>query len=167
MRAILTRTGLALALTATLASAATAQQTTPQRDGQQGQHEGHMKRKHGIGPGQHRRLGFLRGLDLTDAQRQQVREIAERFHQSLAPQREELRSIMDERRQDGELTEAQKTRVRQLRAELEASMQRYQQEVLGVLTPEQRTKAEQFLRERQERREQFRERRRNRPTELQ
>lgn len=169
MKAILTRTSLALALlTTALVFAASAQQPAPQREGAPEQMHGrHMGRKHGMGRGHHGRLGFLRGLDLTDAQREQIRQIAERFHESLKPQHEELRAIMRARHDGGQLTDAQKTRAEQLHTEIRAARQRFEQEVLGVLTPEQRAKAEQFLREREQRREQFRERRRNRPTELQ
>ena len=102
--------------------------------------------------------GGLRGLNLTETQQQQIRAIHERYSQTLAPQRQELRQLMQARRQ-GALTAEQQARAEALRNELRQTGERIHAEVLNVLTPEQRTQLEQRRQQREQRREQFRQRR--------
>jgi len=121
------------------------------------------------------RGGFMgrgfRDLDLTDAQKAQMKQIMEAQQQSLQPVKEELRAKRQELRQASEGGTVDEALVRQklveiapLEAKLMAARSRAHQEMLSVLTPEQRTKLEQ-------RREQFKSRRgergsRNRQTSL-
>jgi Spy/CpxP family protein refolding chaperone len=108
-------------------------------------------------------LGFLRQLNLTDAQQQQLRAIQEEHAQATKPQRDELRQIFQLRRQGGELTTEQQARADELRQRLGESTKALRGRVSGILTPEQRTEVEQMMKERQSRRDEGRGRRMNRP----
>lgn len=114
--------------------------------------------------------GF-RDLDLTDAQKAQMKQIREAQQQTLQPLRQELRAKRQELRQASEGGTFDEALVRQklieiapIEARLMALQFRAHQEMLSVLTPEQRTKLEQ-------KREEFKTRRgergaRNRQTSL-
>lgn len=161
MKNILRRAGLALGLAASLASLnAFAQQPTAQ-DGAPAERHEHMGRRGGHrGMGGHRgRLGHLQALNLTDAQQQQLRAIHERYDQSFSAQRQELRQLHQQKRDGATLTTEQEARAQALRTELHESGKRMHDEVLALLTPEQRAQMEQMKQEHKARREQFRERR--------
>lgn len=122
--------------------------------------------------GKHRRMGekggmrLMRQLDLTDAQKEQLRAISERYGASLKAQREEMHKL---RRQKAEsaLDANAEARAQTLRAELHNSMKRMRAEMVAILTPEQRTQLDQLEKERHARHGEMRERRRNRPTNFQ
>lgn len=101
----------------------------------------------------------LRDLNMTDAQRQQMRDIERRYAQPLRGDREELRKLMETRRSGGTLTAEQQARARQLRQELRANAERLRGEVQNLLTPEQRLQL-------QQRREQMRQGREQRRKEM-
>ena len=61
------------------------------------------------------KMHALQRLNLTDAQKQQLRANHERFAASLKPQREELRQLFEQYRQNGSLSAEQQARVRTLR----------------------------------------------------
>jgi periplasmic protein CpxP/Spy len=110
-------------------------------------------------------------LDLTDAQKAQMKQIRETQHQSLQPLRDELRAKRQELRQASQNGTFDESLVRQklieiapIEAKLMAERFRAHQEMLSVLTPEQRSKLDQM-------REQFKSRKgergsRNRQTSL-
>ena len=103
---------------------------------------------------------FLRGLrrlELTDAQKEQVKTLMESHRTANQPLREELRGIMAKRR-DGTITDADKTRAGEIRQSMKTSGEQLHTTVLGLLTPEQTQKLEQMKAERQERMEQRRQR---------
>lgn len=105
------------------------------------------------------RIGLDR-LNLSDAQREQLRQIESRYAASFRARREELHAIRQSRRQAGAaLTAEQEARARQLREELRADSERMRTEMRGVLTEEQRTQLQSVRDEMRERREEFRERR--------
>ena len=105
------------------------------------------------------RLGLDR-LNLSDAQREQLRQIESRYAASFRAKREELHTIRQSRRQAGTaLTAEQEARARRLREELRADSERMRTEMRGVLTEEQRTQLRSVRDEMRERREEFRERR--------
>jgi Spy/CpxP family protein refolding chaperone len=85
----------------------------------------------------------LRRLNLSDAQRQQVRDIERRYGQTLRADREELRKLVETRRGGGTLTPEQETRLRQLREELRANADKMRGELQNILTPEQRQQMQQ------------------------
>lgn len=90
------------------------------------------------------------GLNLTDAQKAQVQQLRQSFEGSTKPLREQLRAKHEELRQaesGGTFNEAlatQKlTEAAAIEAKLMAAEFNLRQQLLGVLTPEQRTQLEQ------------------------
>jgi Spy/CpxP family protein refolding chaperone len=150
--------GLTLGLTFATSALALAQQPSPfpQDNGQQQQG---MRRgkggRHGMGrKGPGGMLRLMNQLNLTDAQREQIRAIEDRFESSTKSQREELRRLHDSTQ--GEPSADAQARWQALRAELGQAMRARHQEVLNVLTQEQRAQLEQMKRERKARREERR-----------
>ncbi|HKR01079.1 MAG TPA: Spy/CpxP family protein refolding chaperone [Pyrinomonadaceae bacterium] len=142
-------TGLALGLLFVFSSGAFAQQTTSPQDGGQQQR---MERR-----GKHRGMGRRGGvqrlageLNLTDTQQQQLRAIEERFEASTKSQREEMRRL-HESNQNGTLSTDAESRAEALRAELGQARRNMHQEMMSVLTQEQRTQFEQLIKERKAR----------------
>lgn len=139
---------MAIAVAVPIASAQSTDEgakTRKERRGHKGMRDGRM-------------MGF-RGLDLTDAQKAQMKQIRETHRQAITPLREQLRAKRQELRQAhqggtfNESLAAQKlAELAPLQAKLQAEQFRLRQEMLSVLTPEQKTKLEQ-------QREQFRTRR--------
>jgi protein CpxP len=105
--------------------------------------------------------GLLRELNLTDAQKEQLRAAGKQNREANRAQHEELRQLAEKRRQ-GSLTAAEEARVRALRDEMRASMQKSHEGLLSILTAEQRTKLEQLRSERMQHRDEMRERHQNR-----
>jgi Spy/CpxP family protein refolding chaperone len=163
LRNKLTGAGLTLGLVFTFSAASFAQQPFPQDNGQP-QREGRRGGRPD-GPGKRGRGGILRimhQLNLTDAQQQQLRAIQERFETNTKTQREELRKI-HESNQGETLSADTQARVQALRAEMNKAMKATHEEMLGVLTPDQRTQFEQLIKERKARHEEMRGRRPNQP----
>ena len=113
----------------------------------------------------------LRELQLTEAQQQQIRDIRSRHETQIRDAVSRLEAARDTQRKAVEAipaNEAQITAVTQdlVQAEVDVAIQasRLNTEVWSVLTPEQQAKAKEFRAQREarsgERREQFRERRR-------
>ncbi|HEX8068444.1 MAG TPA: Spy/CpxP family protein refolding chaperone [Pyrinomonadaceae bacterium] len=160
MKSTVIKTGLTLALTGALGLttfAQTPQPAAPQQPQTEGPHKGHGRGQKGFG---RERRGFhgggLRQLNLTDAQREQIRAIHQRYAQTYAPQREELRTIMQARRAGGTLTAEQEARARELHEQFRANGEKLHAETLAVLTPEQREQLKQLHEQRQQRREERR-----------
>ncbi|MEK6299714.1 MAG: Spy/CpxP family protein refolding chaperone [Acidobacteriota bacterium] len=94
-------------------------------------------------------MGFG-NLDLTDAQKTQMKQIRESHSQSLRPIMEQIHAKRQELRQASEGTTFNETLVTQKLTEiapLEAKLQgehfRLRQEMISILTPEQKAKLEQ------------------------
>jgi periplasmic protein CpxP/Spy len=102
----------------------------------------------------HKMRGVER-LNLTEAQRQQLRTLAENHKNSTAAQRAELRQLHEQKRGGATLTAEQEARSKQLREEIRAARQKQQADFLAILTPEQRTEIEKFRAEAKERRREF------------
>lgn len=156
----LTGTSLALALAGTFGGAASFAQDANANMTQQQQTERRAKRHD-----KHDREGMqimraLAKLDLTAAQQQQVRAIAERYAASTKPQREQLRQL-HEQAQDTTASADLKAQAKQLRSELRDSATRMRAEVVTVLTAEQRTKLEQMEQEMRAKHRERREQKRN------
>ena len=102
-------------------------------------------------------------LNLTDAQKEQIRGIMESAKAINEPLHLELRGFKEKRRGGTELTEADKARLGELRERMKQSSEQTRNTVLSILTVEQRSQLEQSRQERQkrmeERRQQFKERR--------
>lgn len=108
--------------------------------------------------------GF-RNLDLTDAQKTQMKQIRDNHSQSLRPLMEQIRAKRQEIRQasqGGSVNEALVTQKLNEIAPLEAKMMgersRVHQEMLSVLTADQKAKLDQS---REQRKEKWAERRAN------
>jgi protein CpxP len=155
----------ALALAALLAvgsvgTYALAQSGTGQNDqtkpgvGKRGFGEGRGQRgpgRHGRGRGQGFGMMGLGALNLTDAQKAQVKQLHETHRQNTQSVRAELRTKMQELRQanqNGTFNEAQAAQklaeTAPLRAKLMADQFKLRQETLALLTPEQKTQLEQM-----------------------
>ena len=106
---------------------------------------------------------MLRGLgqlNLSDAQREQIRGISESFKTSTQIQREELRSLGMKKR-DGIITTDEQARFKEIRTQLKASGEQMRNSVLAVLTVEQRTQLEQMKEEMKRRKMERRQNRQN------
>ena len=99
-------------------------------------------------------------LDLSDVQRQQLRELRHNRLDSTKSAREELFGLREKRRA-GTFTEADKTRAHELRLDLRQSLKGMRSDVQNILTPEQRMKIEGLRKTRRERRQRIREFRRS------
>lgn len=174
MRRYILRVIACAGLVGLLAAAGFAQNPPGSPSQGEGQREmrrmGRMGRRHAQGDPRAGRLGLDR-LNLSDAQREQLRGIESRYAGSFRTKRDELHALRQSRRQAGgtALTAEQEARARQLREELRADAERMRAEMRAVLTDEQRTQlhaAREELKQqrelRRERREEFRERRRQR-----
>lgn len=159
---------LALAAPVALAQTAGGEQSgqTPgaERRGKGG-HRGHRgggKRGGGEFGGRGGHLGGLRGVELTDAQKESFKQLRQSFGERTKSLREQLRAKRQELRQAesgttfNEALAAQKlTEAAGLQAKLMAEEFRLRQESLALLTPEQRTRLEQRRQQREQRRQQW------------
>lgn len=145
-----------LVISLTLAFSALAYGQQPQTPAQDGgiRKEGmrHREGRSHEGMGRRGRDGFgkfrgMRELNLTDEQRQQQRAIVQRHLESVKAEREELFKL-GEKRTQGNLTAEDGARAKALRQEIHDSMQGAHTEIESILTPDQRTKLEQFKTER-------------------
>ncbi len=130
-----------------------AQTTTPDQSNQQGtrteRREGGKHRGHRFG-GMRRGGGFFRQLNLTDDQKAKMKQIRESFAESNKSLREQLRAKRQELRQASEggtfneaLATQKLTEIAPLQAKLMAERARLHQEMLSVLTAEQKAQLEQ------------------------
>ncbi|MFP5262589.1 MAG: Spy/CpxP family protein refolding chaperone [Blastocatellia bacterium] len=99
--------------------------------------------------GDGRMMGFG-GLDLTDAQKAQMKQIRESHSQSVRPLMEQIRAKRQEIHQASEggsfneaLVAQKLTEIAPLEAKLMGEQFRIRQEMLSVLTPEQKAKLDQ------------------------
>jgi len=161
--------GLALAAPVAIAQ-------TGAQDGQAQKSE-RGERRHGKGFGRGHRGGGhgfgLRGLNLTEDQQARVRQIHQAAAERTRPLREQLRAKhveLRELQEGGTFNEAlatQKlTEAASIQARLMGEQFRAHQEVLSVLTAEQKAQLEQQREQRKQRREQRKNRRGERPGEL-
>ena len=145
------------------------------RMGREGRGGGHK------GGGMGRGGGFFGGrfaerLNLTDAQKAQMDQIAQRFHENMKATRQQGRG---ERRGDegfgafkgGAFNEAAVRAAAQERAnrqvEMEVARARMMFEMYNVLTPEQKAQLEADRQQRRQRRQEFRTRRKANPGQIQ
>lgn len=115
--------------------------------GEGGRHHGHR------GPG--KMLRGLHQLDLSDAQKEQVRTIMESKRAGFQQNREQLREL-GRAKHEGTITAEQQARFDELRAQMKQNAEAVHAQVLGILTAEQRTKLEQLKAEMDKRREERR-----------
>ena len=130
-----------------------AQTTTPDQSNQQGtrteRRGGGKHRGHGFG-GMHRGGGFFKQLNLTEDQKTKMKQIRENFAAQNKPLREQLRAKRQELRQASEggtfneaLATQKLTEMASLQAKLMGERNKLHQEILSVLTAEQKAQLEQ------------------------
>jgi len=134
----------------------------------------HAQGQGGFGPGHRGRGGFaggrfgfggapglemLRQLDLTDAQRQQVKAIFEQHKAEFQPIRERIHTALEAQRTAAEATppddaaiRAKATDVAAAEADLAVTLAHVRAEVFAVLTPDQQAKALQLKQQREQKR---------------
>lgn len=100
------------------------------------------------GPG-----NLMRGVQLSDDQRQQVRAITQRRLEGTKTHREELFKLR-EKRIAGTFSADDEARAKALHQEIRTAMEGSQMEVQGILTAEQKTRIEELQKDRKARREQ-------------
>lgn len=153
---------LAFAIVAFTTFASAQDAAKPQDETQKLERKGEFKRGMHRGKFGHRGMrGGMRGLhrlNLSDAQREQIRQIheANKPNEALVAQMQALREA---RKAGGPITDAQREQMKNLRDQMRAHHESVRGQVLAVLTPEQRTQLETMKAEMQKRREEFRQRR--------
>lgn len=149
-----------------------AQDTTKETTEQKPKREWRKGKGDGFGKGFKRggkRGGMMRGLrgiDLTDAQKEQIRGIREANKPSEAV-REEMRTLVLAKR-DGTITAEQQARLNTLKEEAKTKGRLVHEQIMAVLTVEQKQQIEQRkqeMRQRMEERRQMRQQREVKPTE--
>jgi Spy/CpxP family protein refolding chaperone len=91
--------------------------------------------------------GALRELNLTDAQKEQLRASMQRNMEGTKAQREELRQLAEKRRQ-GTLTPEEQARAKALHKEISKSMRNSHADLFAILTPEQKARLKEIKKER-------------------
>jgi periplasmic protein CpxP/Spy len=146
--AIATLSAIALAASIAVAQSVQTDQGTQkgtrmERRGGRGEHKGH-------GWGGMRDGGFFRQLNLTEDQKTKLKQIRENFAQTNKPLREQLRAKRQELRQASEggtfneaLATQKLTEIAPLEAKLMGEQHKLHQEMLSVLTTEQKAQLEQ------------------------
>lgn len=109
--------------------------------------------RHGMGG----KGGMLRGIELTDAQKEQFKAIRE-ANKPSAELREEMKTIMMAKR-DGTITDAQKARMESFRADRKLKAEAMKAQIDAILTLEQKEQIEKRKVEMKQRREEFRKQR--------
>lgn len=123
------------------------QQKFERRGGRFGRGDGFHGGMHRGGP-----MGMLRGIDLTDAQKQQIKAILEANKPDLAAM-EQMKTLREARKSGTELTAEQKAQLKSARQAQRAKMQLVHEQILNVLTAEQKQQLEQRRQEMRQRRE--------------
>jgi len=136
----------AIALAASIAVA----QTVKTNQGTQQDTQRHMGRGGHKGWGGMREGGFFKQLNLTDDQKAKMKQIRENFAQTNKPLHDQLRAKRQELRQASEggtfneaLATQKLTEIAPLEAKLMGEQQKLHQEMLSVLTAEQKAQLEQ------------------------
>jgi Spy/CpxP family protein refolding chaperone len=95
-------------------------------------------------------MGAFHRLNLTDAQKAQIKTI----HESNKPSQEQLEEMrgLRQKKHDGSITEQEQARLKEIKTQSKANAQKTHTAVLAVLTAEQRTQLEQMKQEKGERR---------------
>jgi len=139
--------------------------TAPSTNGTEksGKMERHGDHRGEFGKGMHGRRGGgfmreLRGITLTDAQKEQLRAIHEANKPDQASM-EEMHALMEAKR-GGTLTADQQERMKAIREQGRAKGEQVHSQVIAILTPEQFQQVEKNRQEMKDRREQRRNERR-------
>ena len=123
---------------------------------------GVMGHRGGHGRGGDRMHG-LRGIDLTDAQKAQIKTIREANKPDEAITAE-LRTIHESKKTGATITPEQKERIKVIREQFAAKAKAAHEQILAILTPEQKAKIETQKGEMRQRLEQRKLNRKDRPS---
>lgn len=156
-------TGFAvISFSAFVASAQTEQTNQPQQQ-DSAQKQEKRERREGFGGGEHRHHGGGMGmrelaqLNLTDTQKQQIHAVMEANHKNgNGADFQEMRSIMQAKK-DGTITPEQEQKLKAFKKQMRANMEQTHQQILAILTAEQRVQLEQIEKQRREEMKQRRE----------
>ena len=99
--------------------------------------------------------GMMRSLNLTDAQKEQIRALHNKFGEQFAPQRQEIRTLSQKKRQ-GSLTAEEQARFDALKQQMKTQGEQMRQQVDAILTPEQLKQRDQIKQEMKRHREEMR-----------
>jgi Spy/CpxP family protein refolding chaperone len=149
----ITTTGAVIALSA----AAFAQDAKPAPDitARQPQFEGYGHREGKMRDGKifqiDRWLRMTQDLNLTDAQKQQAKQIIDNHNAATQPQRDELRKIWEQKRSGATLTADQENRARELFGQVRDADRKTRNDLIAILTPEQQTQLKQKQEEKRQR----------------
>ncbi len=117
--------------------------------------EGKMFDKHGGNGGEMMMRGLGR-LNLSDAQKQSMKQLREDFKASTQAQHEEMKGLMKIKRDGGTFTPEQETRAKELRAQFREAEQAMQKGIEEILTPEQKDQLKKMHDEMKQKREERR-----------
>jgi protein CpxP len=138
-------------LSAVVLTASIAVAQSVKTEGEQGKGSGRAWQGQGRKRGFHRRGGFLHRLNLTDDQKAKMKQIRTSFAERNQPLREQLRAKRQELRQANEggtfneaLATQKLTEMAGLQAKLMGERLKQRQEMLSVLTAEQKTQLDQL-----------------------
>jgi protein CpxP len=101
--------------------------------------------------------GLMKGVNLTDAQKAQIKQIREANKPNTADF-EQIRSLMEARR-NGTLTDDQKAQLKAFHEARQAKEESVRQQIEAILTPEQKAQIEKNKADMKARREEFKEKR--------
>ncbi len=92
-------------------------------------------------------MRHLRGLDLTDAQKDQIKALAEEFKADHADEIEQMKSLHEQAREqhrsgDKEAAKATMEQARALRESMKADHEELREAIMAVLTDDQRAQLE-------------------------
>lgn len=96
-------------------------------------------------------------LNLTDAQREQIKALHQKFGAEFSAQRQELMTLAQKKRQ-GTLTTDEQTRFNALREQMSAQRLEMHKQIDAILTPEQIQQRNQMKEQMQQRRKEMRNR---------
>ena len=118
--------------------------------------------KHGNKRGGDMMFHALQQLNLTDAQKEQLKGIMESNRTANQGTHEEMRGLMMKKRDDI-ITAEEQTRFDELKNQMKASAKQTHDSILAILTPEQRTQLEQQKEQMKQKFEERRKLRENQP----
>lgn len=140
------------------------QERREMRGGKYGRGEG-MRR--GMRNKRHGLMRQLRALNLTEEQKTQIRTLMQANRGNWDVNREEMRTIMKAKR-DGTITPDQQQRLDTFKAQMKENAKRTHEQVLAVLTPEQKAQLDarkEEMKRRMEERRQLRDQKKPNPDE--
>jgi Spy/CpxP family protein refolding chaperone len=130
--------------------------TSPVKEGKMRKRGGKGMNREFRGEGMHGRQGghsfmrSLRGIELTETQKTQIKSIMESNKTAFQGQHEQMKALMLKKR-EGSLNDADKAQLEQFKIERKAAAEQMKITVTALLTPEQTAKLAQMKAEREQR----------------